>query len=461
MKFKIIKSLLIPTLGITLSTTTISSLTGCTNNNEIKNYYLIGGSTSLKGIEGKGGLDNNQWKLYLDEKEVTNNITWKLQFVNDKQWSNSLTINNGFVHWSKDITKGEYFFYVIAKYNNNHTTFSEQIKLSIDSYGLSGGSTELKGIYQKDLQDYNQWKLSIGGADITSNINWGVSNLSDDKLTNNIFINNGVVSWSGNIHAGQYNFCITATYNEVVVKSPIIKLIINEYVLNGGSTELNGIQGEEGRDDKSWQLSLDGKVITDNIDWGLEDNNGNPVDNIEIVSIIQYYGSVVWNANITVGEYYFYVIATYDGLKVKSSQIKLTIGQYVLNGGSTELNGIEGKAESDTKSWQLSIDGKIIIDNINWAIEDNNGNPINGISVDNGVVSWSNNIAAPFEYSFYVTATYNGIKIKSALIKLNINEYVLNGGSTDLLGVCGIAASDTKSWQLSIDGKIITDNIDW
>ena len=60
MKLKIIKSLLIPTLGITLSATTISSLTSCTNNNEIKNYCLTGGSTLLKGIEGKGGLDNNQ-----------------------------------------------------------------------------------------------------------------------------------------------------------------------------------------------------------------------------------------------------------------------------------------------------------------------------------------------------------------------------------------------------------------
>ena len=41
MKLKIIKSLLIPALGITLSTTTISSLTSCTNNSEIKKYYLI------------------------------------------------------------------------------------------------------------------------------------------------------------------------------------------------------------------------------------------------------------------------------------------------------------------------------------------------------------------------------------------------------------------------------------
>ena len=49
------------------------------------------------------------------------------------------------------------------------------------------------------------------------------------------------------------------------------------------------------------------------------------------------------------GEYYFYVIATYDGIKVKSAQIKLTISQYILDGGSTQLNGIEGKAESDDK----------------------------------------------------------------------------------------------------------------
>ena len=456
MKLKIIKSLLIPTLGITLSTTTISSLTSCTNNNEIKNYYLTGGSTSLKGIEGKGGLDNNQWKLYLDEKEVTNNITWKLQSVNGKQWSNSLTINNGFVHWSKDITKGEYFFYVIAKCGNNDTAFSEQIKLSVDSYGLSGGSTELKGIYQKDLQDDNQWKLSIGGADITSNINWGVSNLSDDNLTNNIFVNDGVVSWSGNIHAGQYNFCITATYNEVVVKSPIIRLIINEYVLNGGSTELKSMFGEDDHDTKSWQLSLDGNVITENIVWGLEDTFENPIAGISINN-----GTVSWSDNIAVGEYYFYVTATYDGLKVKSPQIKLTISQYILDGGSTQLSGIQNKVGNDNKSWQLSLDGKIITDNIDWAIEDFFDEvPIVGISINEGVVSWSDNIAAG-QYYFCVVATCNGLTTKSSLITLTISQYILSGGSTELRGIQGKAESDTKSWQLSIGEQQITNNINW
>ena len=58
MKLKIIKSLLIPTLGITLSATAISSLTSCTNNSEIKRNYLIGGSTQLNGIQGKAGSDN-------------------------------------------------------------------------------------------------------------------------------------------------------------------------------------------------------------------------------------------------------------------------------------------------------------------------------------------------------------------------------------------------------------------
>ena len=328
MKLKIIKSLLIPTLGITLSATTISSLTSCTNNNEIKNYYLTGGSTLLKGI------------------------------------------------------------------------------------------------YQKDLQDNNQWKLSIGGADITSNINWGVSNLSDDELTNNIFVNNGVVSWSGNIHAGQYNFCITATYDGLKVKSPQIKLTISQYILDGGSVQLNGIQGKAESDTKSWQLSIDEKTIADNIVWGIEDNNGAAINGISING-----GIVSWVANMNTGEYYFYVIATYDGIKIKSPQIKLTISQYILDGGNTELNGIHNHDGQDKFSWRLLFNGTTITNNFIWGLESDNNDTVNdNIHIIPSTilpyfanVSWSGNIAIG-DYYFFVIATYNGLTIKLSLIHLVISE---------------------------------------
>ena len=222
MKLKIIKSLLIPTLGITLSTTTISSLTSCTNNNEIKNY-LIGGSTQLSGIEGKAGLDNNQWKLYLNEKEVTNNITWKIE-------------------------------------DNN------------------------------------------------SNVIDGIS------------VDNGTVSWSNSIAAKDYYFYIIATHDGIKVKSAQIKLTISKYILNGGSTELIGTQDLNGSDNESWQLSLDGKQITQSITWKTEDNNGGAISGISVNG-----GIVSWVADMNTGEYYFYVIATYDGLEIKSPLIKLKI----------------------------------------------------------------------------------------------------------------------------------------
>ena len=321
MKLKIIKSLLIPTLGITLSATTISSLTSCTNNNEIKNY-LIGGSTQLSDIEGKAGSDTKSWQLSLDGKVITDNVDWTI----------------------KD------FFY-------------------------------------------------------------------EDKSIDGISINKGIVSWSGNIAADEYYFYVIATYDGLTIKSPLIRLNINPYILNGGSVQLNGTQGKAGSDNKSWQLSLDGKVITDNIDWAIKNIYGDPIDGISINN-----GIVSWSSNIAADEYYLNIVATYDGLEIISQQIRLVIIGYVLNGGSMLLNGTQGEAGSDNRSWKLSLDGKVITDNIDWTIKDfYEDKPIDGISINNGIVSWNDNIAAG-DYFFYVIATYNEVVVKSPVIRLIIKS---------------------------------------
>ena len=129
MKLKIIKSLLIPTLGITLSATTISSLTSCTNNSEIKKYYLIGGSVQLNGAYGNDWRDNNSWKLLLDGKRITQGITWKIEDIY-KNSIDGISINNGTVSWSGNIAAGEYNFFVIATYDEWEIK-SAKIKLTI------------------------------------------------------------------------------------------------------------------------------------------------------------------------------------------------------------------------------------------------------------------------------------------------------------------------------------------
>ncbi len=128
MKLKIIRSLLIPTLGITLSAATISSLTSCTNNSEIK-YYLRGGSVQLNGAYGNDWRDNNSWKLLLDGKQITQGITWKIEDIY-KNSIDGISINNGTVSWSGNIAAGEYYFYVIATYDGLKVK-SPQIKLTI------------------------------------------------------------------------------------------------------------------------------------------------------------------------------------------------------------------------------------------------------------------------------------------------------------------------------------------
>ncbi len=129
MKLKIIKSLLIPMLGITLSTTTISSLTSCTNNNEIKNYYLTGGSTQLIGTQDLYGSDTESWQLSLDGKQITQGITWKIE-DNNGGAINSISVNGGIVSWEANMNTGEYYFYVIATYDEMEIK-SPLIKLKI------------------------------------------------------------------------------------------------------------------------------------------------------------------------------------------------------------------------------------------------------------------------------------------------------------------------------------------
>ena len=129
MKLKIIKSLLIPTLGITLSTTTISSLTSCTNNSEIKKYYLIGGSTQLIGTQDLNGSDTESWQLSLDGKQITQSITWKIEDKNGGAIS-GISVNGGIVSWVADMNTGEYYFYVVATYDGIEIK-SPLIKLKI------------------------------------------------------------------------------------------------------------------------------------------------------------------------------------------------------------------------------------------------------------------------------------------------------------------------------------------
>ena len=88
---------------------------------------------------------------------------------------------------------------------------------------------------------------------------------------------------------------------------------IKRNYLIGGSTQLSGAYGIAGSDTKSWQLSLDGKIITDNIDWTISFPFADGPDGMSINK-----GIVSWSDNIPIGEYYFFVIATYDGLHISS-----------------------------------------------------------------------------------------------------------------------------------------------
>ena len=58
-------------------------------------------------------------------------------------------------------------------------------------------------------------------------IEWKLISPTNEKLPDNIFINDGVVSWTDQIEAGTYNFYVLANYKETKIQSPLITLTIS------------------------------------------------------------------------------------------------------------------------------------------------------------------------------------------------------------------------------------------
>jgi len=93
---------------------------------------------------------------------------------------------------------------------------------------LSGGSYELNGIEKSEDSDTNQWKLIVDNSEIKSkDIRWELIPATTAELPSSISITNGVVSWTNQIVAGTYQFCILASYKETKIQSAPITLTIS------------------------------------------------------------------------------------------------------------------------------------------------------------------------------------------------------------------------------------------
>ena len=228
-KIKLLKPIVIPTLGIsTIVTAAISTSCSCGADVHVQ-YFLDGGSLSLHGKTFTAGQDQGVWKLYSESQEIESGITWKLTSATAEELPDSIRINDGVVSWTDQIqAAGTYQFYVVATYNDKEVKTNVINLLITDTgYFLDGGSLSLQGKTFTAGQDQGVWKLYSESQEIESGITWKLTSATAEELPDSIRINDGVVSWTDQIQAaGTYQFYVVATYNNKEIKTNVINLFI-------------------------------------------------------------------------------------------------------------------------------------------------------------------------------------------------------------------------------------------
>ncbi len=99
-------------------------------------------------------------------------------------------------------------------------------------------------------------------------------------------------------------------------------------------------------------------------------------------------------------------------------------GKISLSGGSDSLSGKAKTKGEDAKQWKLIVDGnEIKNEDISWKlVSATTANLPDSIKINDGIVSWTDQIEAAGTYSFYVLANYKETKIQTPLITLTISS---------------------------------------
>ncbi len=223
-----------------------------------------------------------------------------------------------------------------------------------------------------------------------------------------------------------------------------------KYELSGGSLSLSSEKGKVGYDEKQWILYKDDEPVTESVTWSIL---GDDIDGLLISD-----GFVKWTSDISIGEHKFKVNAKYENNTYESEEITLEINEvkYKLSGGGLSLSGAKGEPGFDSKKWVLYKNGIPLTDGVNWSIHDPNRN----ILVNNGIVSWTNEILNGV-YTFKVVAKYENNISESDKITLTISNYELTDGSISLSGNEKESGSDKKPWVLKKDSVSLFDNVKW
>ncbi len=490
-KSKLFKTLLIPSLGIISLGSIATSVTSCGGSPTQEAKYLItGGELNLSGTEKKSGISNldKRWVLERNGTPLFDNVSWSIVGNNA---DGKISISDGIISWTNELAVGNYKFQIKAVYvesssSKKHEATSDSITLTISPlYSVSGGHTELFGKFGESGKDDSSWVLKEDGTQIQENVKWSIVNEVGE--VENIGIDkDGLVIWNQQVMMGFNKFRVKATYtspktleNYEVVSNDIITLHISgNYSLTGGQLALSGEYGESGSadSDKKWVFNEGGDApvpVTGNVTWSIVSKDG-----FSGISISDD-GLVKWTADLSSRDYKFQVKGIYsvDSNKhmVISNVITLTIvDNYSLADGETELFGKYGESGSanPNKKWVLykGYEPLTEADGVKWSLL---GNDIDGISISDGLVKWTERTQAGVHY-FTICGTYTDptTSQKHEVVSEDTVSLTLDGEKFMVNGITGYSvlvfspedkswADKNNPWTLTKDGKEVTGNIEW
>ena len=231
-KSKLIKILLIPTLGITAMGTVAAVSTGCSCSIIGHSYYLTG-STTVIDITWNGPsykwIDSDTWMLVNEDGEAyQGEIVWSVIPYGSTSSADisSLEIDHGKLSWS-NMNPGEYTFKVVAKINDNFW-YTDSIHAYIND------STEEKYL-KLEASSISSFMLNVDHAESIPNLEYSLdpaSNIWYTCATGEIVqFENEVIYLRGNNQSGwsksSLDYSTIRIHGDVAVSGNIMGLLDN------------------------------------------------------------------------------------------------------------------------------------------------------------------------------------------------------------------------------------------
>ncbi len=234
-----LKTKLFSLLGITsiIATSVVTTSCSCS----YSHFNLSGGSLSLNATSGDAGQDKAAWKLIANNREIEDeDIRWELIPATTAKLPNSISIINGLVFWTDQITAGTYEFFVCASYKKTKIR-TEKIALSL----CSDSSLVLKYDWEDSEECLFYYDKSASKESKTPK-NWYLFDEAKETIIPSFecefYVNSfgyssvfridkfGFLTWNEQIVIKNFNFQIICWYDNIRIVSKICTLIVFDYL---------------------------------------------------------------------------------------------------------------------------------------------------------------------------------------------------------------------------------------